>query len=447
MSALSPRRRSALRAAVTTAALASAVLTPAAAAFADAPAAPAAPAAPVTKAVEAAAGTTAVTTPAAPAPADKGQKSGQSAAEPSPSKEGKKTEEKPEDGSKPGGVEKDEPVSGKGSVVGTWAPHRTVTLSDGTVIEVFESGPETHRADVMSGGTVVKSVKADGRDVSFEYHGMHLTLTAQRGEILTKPVDGDGVAGKYIGMTRLPQAGVVRVYKLGPNHYRGLVARDGAAGVYRESIEADGKDGYGIYNHQRIKVSSADGTVTAEVLSAPQNDGGCIVSREVNIGAGTIAVLSNGPKGPQVSYKTGYDELSGIIMDRQHPSDGRTGHIIDPFGAHPKLWTKMQGGDYPSVTSDFPDALPGCGAGHSEPVGTGSTGTGAAKATNASVQLASSDAAQTKAIPEGGVAAGAEGVREGNDAALAAAVGGFAAVSAAGIAFTVLRRRAVGVRG
>ncbi|MCA6093298.1 hypothetical protein LE181_14140, partial [Streptomyces sp. SCA3-4] len=64
-------------------------------------------------------------------------------------------------------------------------------------------------------------------------------------------------------------------------------------------------------------------------------------------------------------------------------------------------------------------------------------------ATQATAGNASAQMTQTKAIPQGGVAAGAEGVREGNDTALLAAGGALASVSAAGVAFAVLRRRVV----
>lgn len=343
MSALSPRRRSVLRAVVTSAALTSAVLAPAAAAFADAPAvpgAPASPSAPAATAVEA--GT--ATTPAAPAPADKGQKSDQATAEPS---------KKPEGGAKSGGDKKGEPGTGQ--------------------------------------------------------------LVAEGGS--------------------LPGGAHSKVYRIGAHHHRAEIITNGSDGKVVATIDADGKPGVVAFKDIYIELNPANGAISWDWKKDRdgQEPGGdearCTVTKKANIGAGTMAVLINGPKGPQVRYEDGDGGHSGIIMDREHPSDGRTGHIIDPDGAHPQLWTKMQGGGYPSVTTDFPELPEGC-------------------TTNTPAQPASSGAAaQTKAVPEGGVAAGAEGVREGNDTALAAAVGGFAAVSAAGIAFTVLRRRAAGVRG
>ncbi|MEU7132000.1 hypothetical protein [Streptomyces sp. NPDC046261] len=456
MSALSPRRRSALRAVVASAALASAVLAPATAAFAAEPAAPApvAPAAPAAKAAEQATGTT---TPAAPA--GTAQKSGEAKTQKTEKTEtsgaGKKTEAgtQTEPEKKDAATQTDaDKGEGKGDgktdavkkcsdeqVYGTWCLVRSTTLPDGTPVNVYSRGTETHRADIMSGTTVVKSVTASGnRDARFTYNGMSITLTALRGDLVTKTLD-DYV---YVGMEKLPQGGVVRVYKVGPNHYQGRIARGEAAGAALVIFDADGEDGYAEYKGQRVRLGAADGAVTVQVMAGPSGTTQCTATIEANIGAGTIAVLTNGPKGPQVRYKDGSGDISGVIMDREHPSDGRTGKIVDPDGAHPRLVTKMQGGDYPSVTTDFPVAPEGCGATGAK--ATGSTG-GAAKATNASTQPGSAGVAQTKAVPQGGVAAGAEGVREDNETALLAAGGALASVGAAGVAFAVLRRRAVGV--
>ncbi|MEV5239036.1 hypothetical protein AB0K89_07965 [Streptomyces cinnamoneus] len=452
MSALFPRRRNALRAAVASAALASAVLAPAAAFAAEpapaGPAAPAAPAAPATKATEPATGTK---TPAKAEEKKTEAATGTKTDAGTTAGTGKKTEAGTQTGTgkkadaatqaepakKDAATQTDPEKCSDKQVYGTWCLVRSTTLPDGTPVNIYSRGPETHRADIMSGGQVVKSVTASGsRDVYFTYNGMGMTLTALRGDL----VSGDnGSDSQYLGMENLPQGGVVRVYKVGPHHYQGRILRGGAAGATIDTIEADGKDGYGEYKGQRIRLSAADGSISVQVMGGPDTDAAsCTATVEANIGAGTIAVLSNGPKGPQVRYKDGPGNLSGVIMDREHPSDGRTGRIVDPNGAHPQLVTKMQGGGYPSVTSNFPVAPEGCGAtGASGAKGSGSTG-GGATATNASSQMA-----QTKAIPQGGVAAGAEGVREGNDTALLAAGGALASVSAAGVAFAVLRRRAV----
>ncbi|MEU1312074.1 hypothetical protein ABZ419_24690 [Streptomyces cinnamoneus] len=449
MSALFPRRRNALRAAVASAALASAVLAPAAAFAAEpapaapaapaAPVAPAAPAAPATKATEPATGTK---TPAKAEEKKTEAATGVKTDAGTTAGTGKKTDAatQAEPAKKDAATQTDAEKCSDGQVYGTWCLVRSTTLPDGTAVNVYSRGPETHRADIMSGGQVVKSVTASGsRDVYFTYNGMGMTLTALRGDLVSEDHGSDS---QYIGMENLPQGGVVRVFKIGPHHYQGRILRGGAAGATLDTIEADGKDGYGEYKGQRIRLSAADGSISVQVMGGPDTSAAsCTATVEANIGAGTIAVLSNGPKGPQVRYKDGPGNLTGVIMDREHPSDGRTGKIVDPNGAHPQLVTKMQGGGYPSVISNFPVAPEGCGATGAK--GSGSTG-GGATATNASTQLVSSGAAQTKAIPQGGVAAGAEGVREGNDTALLAAGGALASVSAAGVAFAVLRRRAVG---
>lgn len=452
MSALSPRRRRhALRAAVASAALASAVLAPAAAAFAAEPAAPA-PAAPAAKAAEQATGTT---TPAAPAGG--AQKSGEAKTETSGA--GKKTEAGTETGTgkKTDAATRTEPEkkdaatrtdagkgdgkAGAGSDKDTYPT--TFTLVDGHRIAVGKDRPNAFRAELAINGRVVLILSSENKaDVG--YYGSMRVVLNPNGTVESSWSDKGDKADKaqYIGMETLPQGGVVRVYKVGPNHYQGKILRGGAAGATLNTIEADGKDGYGEYKGQRIRLSSADGSVTVQVMAGPSGTTECTATVEAHIGAGTIAVLTNGPKGPQVRYKDGSGDISGVIMDREHPSDGRTGKIVDPYGANPQLVTKMQGGGYPSVVSNFPVGSKDCGTTGAK--GTGSTG-GGAKATNASTQLVSAGAAQTKAVPQGGVAAGAEGVRGDNETALLAAGGALASVSAAGIAFAVFRRRAVGV--
>ncbi|MEU4208629.1 hypothetical protein AB0F13_01270 [Streptomyces sp. NPDC026206] len=331
MSALSPRRlpRSlkgtggapiAFRAAVASAALASALLAPATAAFAAEPATPAIPAAPSApaKAAEQTAGTT------APAKAD--EKTGTKKDAAAEAETGKKTE------------------AGKGAakaketekVYGSWWLHRTVTLDDGSVVKVYESGPETHRADVVVDGKVVKSFTANGKDVTVDYNGMKLTLTALNGEIRTEKVYGSWWLHRTV---TLDDGSVVKVYESGPETHRADVVVDGKV---VKSFTANGKDVTVDYNGMKLTLTALNGEIRT--------------------------------KGADTATTTGSE----------------------------------------------------------------------AKATNASTRLVPSGAAQTRAVPQGGVAAGAEGVRDGNDTALLAAGGALASVSAAGIAFAVLRRRAVG---
>ncbi|MFF9583110.1 hypothetical protein [Streptomyces achromogenes] len=90
---------------------------------------------------------------------------------------------------------------------------------------------------------------------------------------------------------------------------------------------------------------------------------GCTVITERFIGAGTVAVLSNGLNGPSAFFKDAGDgtRFAGVV-NRAHPSlpasAGFLARIIDPNGAAPKLRTNMEGGGHPASTTPFP--APGC---------------------------------------------------------------------------------------
>ncbi|GGP59691.1 hypothetical protein [Streptomyces abikoensis] len=486
MSALSPRRRSALRAAITTAALAGAVLAPATAAFAAEPAAPAAPAAPVAPAAKAAeAVTKSVTEPTAPT-----------------------TPAKPAGETAPKTKAADETAKQTGTSAKTAADKQTGTPAK-TGAEKKDSGEKT-------------------------------------------------TAEELVGTHDLRDGAVIRVYRIGPNHHQGRIARGRAAGAAAAIVDADGKTGSVMYNDQLIKVNPTDGSV--EVLNDKGGGGQGHVAparyagNAVYIGNGMVAVLRNDPDagGPEVwiravgeQWKPGDNYMVRVVggLDRDNTSAVIMGlqlRLVDAYGSAPVLEVRGDGGtrtfalpkgqpggkkntttppgadraectvhaeagvsmgnmsvelinsprgpkavftsheggverpyqvltrdlavmpknsifirDADTATpklvdmgygtahvTDFPKMPAGCGtSGDSADKGTaavGGTGT-QAKAVNASAQLA-----QTKAIPQGGVAAGAEGVDDGNGTLLLAAGGALASVSAAGVAFAVLRRRVAG---
>ncbi|MFJ3232328.1 hypothetical protein [Streptomyces sp. NPDC086787] len=90
---------------------------------------------------------------------------------------------------------------------------------------------------------------------------------------------------------------------------------------------------------------------------------GCTITEEHDIGAGTVAVLSNGPDGPVAFFKNAGDGTRvGGTLDRAHPalpeSAGFEARIIDPDGTSPKLRTTTEGGGHPADTTAFP--APGC---------------------------------------------------------------------------------------
>ncbi|MER5717464.1 hypothetical protein [Streptomyces sp. NPDC002132] len=90
---------------------------------------------------------------------------------------------------------------------------------------------------------------------------------------------------------------------------------------------------------------------------------GCTIISERFIGAGTVAVLSNGPKGPSAFFKDAGDGTRvGGVVNRTHPalpkSAGFVARITHPYGPAPKLVTNMEGGGHPASTTAFP--APGC---------------------------------------------------------------------------------------
>ncbi|KUL38631.1 hypothetical protein ADL22_17850 [Streptomyces sp. NRRL F-4489] len=179
----------------------------------------------------------------------------------------------------------------------------------------------------------------------------------------------------------------------------------------------------------------------AEPAGRPKD---CTATKRQDIGAGTMAVLTNGPKGPRVTFEAAGDpsERLPYVLDREHPvipeKAGFVAKIVDAYGPRPKLITNMEGGGHPAMTTSFPQAPQGC----SLPVGK-VPAHGAKAATGTATGTAARTAAtghQTTLVPKGAVAAGAEGVGD-SDHTLVVAGGALASAGAAGVAFAVLRRR------
>ncbi|MCC3778900.1 hypothetical protein [Streptomyces sp. UNOB3_S3] len=472
MSALSPRRRSVLRAAITTATLAGAVLAPAAAAFAadSAPVVAPAPAAAVNPAAPAAKPAAEPGVPAKPAgdAAPKTTSAGEDA---------KKTAADKQTGTPAkAGAEKAAKKDSKDSGEKADAEELVGThdLRGSAVIRVYKIGPNHYQGRIArthASGAAVAIVEADGKTGSVMFNDQLIKVSATDGSVEILNDKGSGGQGpvtpvRYTGNAVYIGNGLVAVLRNdpdagGPEAWIRAVGEQWKPGdTYMLKVlgKLDRDETSTEVKGLRLRLLDANGS--APVLEV-RGDGGtktfalpkglpaagkntaesaedCVVTKEVNIGAGTIAVMTNGPEGPSVRYKDGPGDISDVIADRAHPQGDGNIKILDAGSAHPKLWFKMQGGGYPAGTEAFPVPSADC---VTDGQSTGATGGSAtrAKAVNASAQFT-----QTKAIPQGGVAAGAEGVREGNDTMLLAAGGALASVSAAGIAFAVLRRRAVG---
>ncbi|MEV4436948.1 hypothetical protein [Streptomyces sp. NPDC049585] len=365
----SPRRRHALRVAITSAALASAVLAPAAAAFAMDPGAstPTVPAAKPTKPAEPTVPTasTAPTTgtqpsakPSAPvpsAPAKDGKETGKASPSAAPSAS------RPADG-KNGDAEANE--------LGTW--RFVAQLRDGSSGNVYQSARGAYNLEIV-------------------HKGERIVIKGARGVVI-----------RQIGTM--------------------VVTFDATTGELTSRLTASSQ-------------GQGDGT------SAQKNKSGAgrFEGTAVSIGKGLVAVLRYDPAngsaeawirnvGPDWKPGDPYIQHVAALLNRDNVSETVEGlnlSLEGVDGPHPVLLVNGKAYAFPAKATGGSTAA-------------GATGVKANGGTTGVV----SAAAQTKVMPQGGVAAGAEGVREGNDTALLAAGGALASVSAAGVAFAVLRRRA-----
>ncbi|WP_431044154.1 hypothetical protein ACQUSR_21155 [Streptomyces sp. P1-3] len=93
--------------------------------------------------------------------------------------------------------------------------------------------------------------------------------------------------------------------------------------------------------------------------------GTCVVSKEVKLGGGTVAVMLNTDVGPFASFKDGIDhiQLTGWL-DRQHSklpeSAGFQGEILNADSAQPKLLVNLEGGGHKPGIIDFPKLPASC---------------------------------------------------------------------------------------
>ncbi|MFI2645200.1 hypothetical protein [Streptomyces sp. NPDC018610] len=114
-----------------------------------------------------------------------------------------------------------------------------------------------------------------------------------------------------------------------------------------------------------LGVRTAAGSTTTYALpkAGTPDARGCTIIKEAPVGAGTVAVLSNGPTGPQAFFEDAGDGTRfGGVVDRARPalpaSAGFVARIVSPSGSAPVLVTDMEGGGHPATTTAFPK--PGC---------------------------------------------------------------------------------------
>ncbi|MFK0291632.1 hypothetical protein ACIQU6_14305 [Streptomyces sp. NPDC090442] len=428
MSSLFSRRRRVLRTAATSAALAVAVLGPASGAFAaDATTADSAAGTPAASGHEAPGG--ASTHTAEQANGGAGEQRPGTGRRPADAPAGENTKDgKTEDGkTKDGKSETAETGAERTEAAKTEAGKRTAGKPAAERTAAGQQAPDRYAGEpVYLGNGHVAVLRNDpaagGPEAWIRYVGPHWQ-------------PGDTYMVRVVGL--LDHAD--RTATIGGMTLR-LLDADGAA----PRLQVTGPQGTKTYALPRsTKPGVKPGTKPGAKPVSQRKD--CTVTERQPIGAGTMAVLTNGPKGPRVAFEGAGDppEPLPYVLDHAHPqlpeSAGFLAKIVDADGARPKLITNMEGGGHPASTTRFPQAPQGC----SIPVGkVAGTGTKAAVATDAVATGSAVKAAggQTRLVPTGAVAAGAEGVGD-PDHTLVFAGGALASAGAAGVAVAVLRRR------
>ncbi|MFJ6404298.1 hypothetical protein ACIQK9_02105 [Streptomyces hydrogenans] len=326
---------------------------------------------------------------------------------------------------------------------------RTDTLLSGTVAKIYKLREENWFAELFRGGDKVGELHAVTRSVAGQDNGEYLVLNP------------DGSIHNWIGNSTAAKPGHYRladgtIVEVGQKdgHY-GLQTVDPATGKGSGFLYLAAGDRKVYFLGKAVVVLESPGSFAAFVpgqkeQSAPQpydlaqgkNDD-CVSDVTYAIGAGTQARLTMTTKGPKAKLVTAGDDKVIGVLDREHPSlpasAGIVARIDGAFTATPSLYTKVEGGTAQGTSHPFPALPKGCVLETTAPAGqtsTGGTGTGT-----------QTQGGQTSVVPRGGVAAGAELTAQEGSATLLAVGAGAASLAAAGLGFTVLRRRAVAARG
>ncbi|MDF9814489.1 hypothetical protein [Streptomyces sp. SPB162] len=161
---------------------------------------------------------------------------------------------------------------------------------------------------------------------------------------------------------------------------------------------------------------------------------GCTVTKTIQaVFGGWTVDLSNGPSGPKAVMK---DQKGKSVetVDRNHVTSNSM-RIIGAGGTSPRFEQNNQGGGHPWTKAAFPALPKSC-------VKTTTTGT-----TTTGTTTNTTSGGQTKTLPKGSVAAGAENVTAKDNSALIVAGGVAGAAGVAGLGVLVLRRRRSAVAG
>lgn len=186
-----------------------------------------------------------------------------------------------------------------------------------------------------------------------------------------------------------------------------------------------------------VATAALAGALCAPTVAFATDHGGatgstdCTVTKTIGATFGGWTVdMTNSPDGPTATLKDDTGKAWATV-DRDHPEDLTNGlKIKDADTATPLLLDRNQGDPAPWRTTPFPTLPDGC------------TTTGTDDDTD-TPQQTGTGTTQTRVVPSGGVAAGAES-DEGTDTVLLAGGATLTAAGLAGLGFVVRRRRGTG---
>lgn len=344
---------------------------------------------------------------------------------------------------------------------------RTETLYNGTVVKIYKLGPSWYRAESFKNGQSIGTVEANGRPAAGNDNGNFLVLTEDGrtwawqgnyaqptrsgtyrladGTLLQLEKDSEAqkagirliVNGKgFGGFSYVTTSDLRKVFYMGKDAVV-VLEYDGGLAAY---IPGGKRQSTPEYFGPGIVTPEPNDGPPEEILSGPTATAPCTVTEVIasSYGVDKIVTLTNDlKKGPKAVLQ---DKETGKVLDtvdRAHPGPTGLGlKIVRGDTLTPRFGQHTNGGDSaPYRWNDFPKLPKGC----EKPSTTPPTAT----ATPAPTTGSGTTGGQTTVVPQGGVAAGAEigSVEQGNDTALLASGAGAAAVVAAGLGFTAMRRR------
>ncbi|MFG2643163.1 hypothetical protein ACGFYP_19610 [Streptomyces sp. NPDC048370] len=325
-------------------------------------------------------------------------------------------------------------------------------LADGTVLElakkdgryglqVIENGKGrgftylNGSRQVWTYGKAVVVLEEDG--------GFAAYIPGSKAQAAPAPVGTGTPGGEHIGTRKLADGTVGELWRKAKGHYT-LVLKT-AAGKPRGSISAGGPGGKAEKGAQfgemwvTLDNKGQVGSWLNRNLGTDYNDRtkGCTVTRYSGSAFDELSLeLVNSPSGPLA--RIFHDDEGKVLATLTNTKSTALadGVWLSQMPGAKKPFVQMRTSEPDALfTLDFPDLPKGCedGTPGTEPTTPATT-----------APAPGNTSGQTTVVPQGGVAAGAEigSVESGNDTALMASGLGAASVVAAGLGFTVLRRRA-----